>query len=867
MSSVTSNKTLHTLILLLVCSLTSLAQTQKSDNKALVSETIDAERTESLESSVIEDIKTTEQKIKKTQAQLDLVTNYRANAEKRIQLIESAGLSIDAKTGQLLRQQRSQLPTVYSLKQQLDQVNVEITNAEITLLDLSNSLEPHHQDTDTLEANYEKYISKLDELAKITRETLNTTQSYTYYLDERLLWIPSIKPVQLGEFKTELSAIIKLFSPSSLESLFKSLRRDIIKSPLLWIAVLFPLIILFFFTSKIKRALEKLASRAQHRDCLTIAPSFFSTVLSLLLSQLLPLALFFLAWRCDSPVNWSSGFFAAAISVSLLSFLNIIATQYGLLESHFGTEKHKTKLLHFHTAWALVAIPSLLFLSYSLHSASMSPTGRISFMLAMALCLYFAHSLLKPSKRLLASEHTPNWLLKTLYSIGVLTPLIYLLGYAIGYIASVQTLLDHTVITIVFIASISIFARLSSRWVLISRRNFAKHQARKKHEALKAEQGSKNSNDIPSIEEIEANSVDIQAIATQTKSIIRFLTTVISMIALWNIWSPVLPAFTALDNVTVVQSHHPAYSSDAQTEENSSSANSNPVSSITSATQSSDDNSTFFSNSISLGDIIGAILIIAFTLVAAKNIPGLLELSVLRRINLKPGGNYAITTVSRYLIITSGILAAFAQVGVTWSSVKWLAAAVTLGIGFGLQEIFANFVAGLIILFERPVRLGDIVTIGDVTGRVSQIKIRATTIQQFNNRELLVPNKEFITGQLINWSLCDNTLRFEIPIGIAYGSDTQKATEILHEIISKHPHVLKDPEPDVLFQEFGASSLNFVLRGFVNHYQYLLSTQSELHYQIDEAFREASIEIAFPQTDIHIKSLPAKALEDIPEQQ
>ena len=251
-----------------------------------------------------------------------------------------------------------------------------------------------------------------------------------------------------------------------------------------------------------------------------------------------------------------------------------------------------------------------------------------------------------------------------------------------------------------------------------------------------------------------------------------------------------------------------------------------------------------------------AIGMLTLTFVAASNVPGLLELTVLRRLNLEPGGSFAVTTTVRYILILGGILLAFGKIGITWSKVQWIAAAVTVGIGFGLQEVIANFVAGLILLFERPIRLGDIVTIGDASGKVTRIEIRATTILQFNNRELIVPNKDLITGTLINWTLSDPILRIEVPVGIAYGSDTERAREILLQVAQDNPHVRKDPKPDVLFSAFGVSSLDFQLRAYVSTIDDMLPAKNELFFAVDQEFRKAGIEIAFPQTDIHIRSVP-----------
>ena len=138
-------------------------------------------------------------------------------------------------------------------------------------------------------------------------------------------------------------------------------------------------------------------------------------------------------------------------------------------------------------------------------------------------------------------------------------------------------------------------------------------------------------------------------------------------------------------------------------------------------------------------------------------------------------------SIGSYVIVGTGIVAALATLGLKWSQLQWLVAALGVGIGFGLQEIIANFISGLIILFERPIRVGDVVTVGDKDGTVTKIRIRATTILDFDGKELLVPNKEFITGRLLNWTLSDSNVRLVIPVGIAYGSDVEEALRILGE--------------------------------------------------------------------------------------
>jgi potassium efflux system protein len=259
--------------------------------------------------------------------------------------------------------------------------------------------------------------------------------------------------------------------------------------------------------------------------------------------------------------------------------------------------------------------------------------------------------------------------------------------------------------------------------------------------------------------------------------------------------------------------------------------------------------------SLTLADLGLAIVILIFTVVAFRNLPALIEIIVLRRLPLDASARYALSAVLRYAIAIVGIAAAFSALGLSWSKVQWLAAALTFGLAFGLQEIFANFVSGLIILGERPVRIGDTVTVGDVTGTVARIRMRATTITDWDRKELVIPNKTFITERVINWTLSDPVLRVIIPVGVSYGSDVKLVEKTLLKIARAHKFVLKDPAPFVLFTSFADSTLNFELRVYIPHIEHLVAVKHDLHMNITKAFRDEHIEIAFPQRDLHIRDI------------
>ncbi|MEM6473929.1 MAG: mechanosensitive ion channel domain-containing protein, partial [Planctomycetota bacterium] len=175
-----------------------------------------------------------------------------------------------------------------------------------------------------------------------------------------------------------------------------------------------------------------------------------------------------------------------------------------------------------------------------------------------------------------------------------------------------------------------------------------------------------------------------------------------------------------------------------------------------------------------------------------------------------------------------------------------------VGLGFGLQEIVANFVSGIILLLERPVRVGDVVTIGDVTGIVSRIQIRATTVTNWDRKELIIPNKDLITGKLLNWSLSSVVNRLTLSIGVAYGSDPDRIREILHQIVTGHPEVMEDPAPLINFDTFGDSSLNFMVRCYLPSLDKRLEVTHQLNTAIAREFEKEGIEIPFPQRDVNL---------------
>lgn len=255
---------------------------------------------------------------------------------------------------------------------------------------------------------------------------------------------------------------------------------------------------------------------------------------------------------------------------------------------------------------------------------------------------------------------------------------------------------------------------------------------------------------------------------------------------------------------------------------------------------------------------VGTILYIIFGFILlsylTRKIRKILVHGILERANVEQSSRASIGTITRYVILLIGSIFIVQTAGIDLSALSLLAGALGVGIGFGLQNITDNFISGLIILFEKPIKVGDRIEVGDVDGDVISISVRATTIQTNDNISMIIPNSEFISQKVINWSHNDRNIRYRIPIGVSYKEDPELVKSLLLDVADKNEHVLKNPEPVVFFDEFADSSINFTLAIWTSTYTdrpRLL--KSEILFEVFKVFRVEGIEIPFPQRDIHIK--------------
>jgi potassium-dependent mechanosensitive channel len=459
--------------------------------------------------------------------------------------------------------------------------------------------------------------------------------------------------------------------------------------------------------------------------------------------------------------------------------------------------------------------------------------GRLALIVIMVALSVFLARLLNPTTGLLQDyikNHPNDWFTKLRYiwyPLAILTPLV-VVGFAVeGYYLSALELHQKLIITLRLIFIIIIIYELVIRWLTFVNRQLALKNARQKRKTA-----ALNEKQVPSSEgvggddpvlPIDEQLIDIPTINAQTIKLLIMFIGFSLIVGFWMIWSNILPAFSFLDRIELWQH--------LVTVDNQESY-----------------------QPVTLTNLLMAGLYVFIVAMSVRNFPGLMELLVFSRFSIAAGGRYAVNQLAKYLIIAIGFICIANELGGSWSQVQWLVAALSVGLGFGLQEIFANLVSGIILLFERPIRVGDTVTISNVTGKVSRIQMRATTLIDPDQKELIVPNKTFITSQLVNWTLSDSTTRIVIPMRIAYGSDVELAHKVMIEAVRATPLVLEEPAPGVVFTGFGESAMEFSIRVFVSELAHRLQVTHKLLVNLEKTLRENNIQIPFPQQNVHIEA-------------
>jgi len=716
------------------------------------------------------------------------------------------------------------------------------------------ALERKRKYLDAVIRNQGAYFDKLTELDTTELQLVKRTEEFIDYIRERVLWIRTSKPltVELSISDSDLW----LVNPGQWLAVGRRIWSDAAENPATYAAAALMFAALVAVRRRLRRRVREIGELAERRNCVQFRLTLRAAAITLLISLLWPAATWFLAWRLAPAANGAD--FVSAVATGLwvqasfflpVELLRQICRPRGLAEAHFDWPSSTTKLLRNNLMQLMLVSMPLVFVTTVLHASDpergYDVVERISFILTCCAVSPFLARVLHPDSGVLheyVAFHPNGWIdrLKYVwYWLGVASPLSLAAIAFFGYYYTAQEFALRLLYTISLIALLVVVRALLLRWLLVHRRHLSIRQARERRAAAQAAAGSAGGEGptmsrpvIPAEE-----TVDLAHLSSQTQRMVTTLIVAAALAGTWGIWHNFLPALNILDRWRLWTTVVPV------TEATTNAAGETQISTHEIVRQ------------VTMVDLLAVSVIGFITIAAFRNLPGLLEITVLQRLPLETSVRYAVTTLASYAIILIGVILGAGTLGLRWNQIQWLATALTFGLAFGLQEMFANFVAGLIILFERPVRVGDIVTVDDVTGVVSRVRIRATTITNWDRKEFVVPNKEFITGKVLNWTLSDQVNRIVINVGVAYGSDTERARSLLFKIAQEHPLLMKDPAPLASFEGFGDSALNLVLRAFLPTFENRLTVIHELHTAIHREFAAAGLEIPFPQRDLHVRSI------------
>ncbi len=777
---------------------------------------------------------------------LPQVSQHRQRVRERRRLLADIGLA----QVRIEEERRALTPIGTRVETIMSEVAADDTDAaelEAIQADVQRLLADRRELLVQMARTYTTYLRALSDIDIAEKRLLKVAEEYKTFLDQHLLWTPNAPVINAQTIKDTGPATAWMLSPASWLDAAEDFANTTPMHPVVLGLVLVFLATYVLIHRRLRRSMKAINEKVGRLSTDSILLTLQALGLSAVFALPVPLALGTIGWVLRNAPD--SAAFSQAVAVALagtapflynVRLLRVLAGPAGVLRVHFnwrddGLPKIRQQL-DFLIAFGVPIVFVTILAYLSPEPADRDSVGRLAFVALMVVFGLFFYRLADPRSGLVKDyydRYPDRWhsRLKWLwYLLEIGTPAALAILALLGFLYTAVTLTGQFVDTVWLALSIVLINLVVLRWLSLTKRKLALQRALEAREARlaelaeehKAEGAEHEGQDGPPIP--ERKPVDLDDVDQQTRRLLQSGLFVLGVLGTWGIWSDVLPALGVLEEVTLWS-------------------------------ETVTVNGQTVVKPTTLADLLLALVVLAVTWVASRNLPGLMEIAILQRLDLQPGSRYTINTLLRYVVVTVGVIVVLNIIGWSWSRIQWLVAALSVGLGFGLQEIVANFISGLIILFERPVRVGDTVTVGNLTGSVSKVRIRATTITDWDRKEIIVPNKAFITDQVINWTLSDPITRVVVDVGISYGSDVVLARKVMEDTLSTQPLILDEPPPSVYFLGFGDSSLNFRLYVYARQLGDRLPLMHAVHEDILTALRANGIEIPFPQRDLHVRSV------------
>ena len=821
-------------------------------------------------------IQQADQELQQSRKRVDRAHEIETEVTEKLKLPGMAAYS-----GDLLLQAKSQMPRMSDLERSMDlrRSNIaevrfqlaDVRNRKSQLDDTSDELASLAQSEDTseafietgkellatqrqllqdLEADYTAYFDLLIDVNANEQELHNSTERVTELVAEHLMWVRARGVFGWQSLRNSLDSFAWFASPSNWRRVLADTWEVIWTRTFLCLSSLIVFAVLAVGRSRMQSRLRELGQQAARSVLVPFRITLQACWLTVLLTWLWPSLVFGIGWCLTySPTAAEftravgAGLMFAGVVYVALELTRRILGNNGLAEAHFRWTFARRSIARRNLYWLTLSLVPLAFayghIRFEGDLIRIDSLGRLVFIAGMLLLAVF----LRRALQKLNAEAPPaatferSLLVRISYAFAVALPLFVAGLSFLGFHFTAVQLSMRIFATACLGLGMLVLHGLAARWLWLVRGQLALQAARKNKtpptELAQTEYSPHNDADKTVDEPI-----DLPMVNRQTRQLLKVFLAVSAVAGIWLIWLNVLPGYR---DVLI----HPIWSADG------------PFSAASIGDSVGLD-------VVTIADLLLAVLIVLIAFQLSRNIPGLIEVGSLRMASLDAGARYALSTIIRYILLAIAVGTAFSIVGIGWSKVQWLVAALSVGLGFGLQELVANFVSGVLLLFERPVRVGDIVTFDGVTGTVTRVQIRATTVRNWDQQDYLIPNKDLITGRVLNWTLSGQLNRVVIKVGVARNSDPRQVRAILLEILSEHEKVLEEPGPMVNFDGFGESTLDFAVIAYLGSFDGRVDLINEIRTQILERFREENIEIAVPQRDIRVRQMPSEDLSENP---
>ncbi|HEI8867898.1 TPA: miniconductance mechanosensitive channel MscM [Serratia odorifera] len=720
----------------------------------------------------------------------------------------------------------------------------DLTPAQQRIIDAQ--IRTQHELLNSLLSGCDTQILELTKLKVANTQLVDALNEIKDATHRYLFWVPDVSPINLSYPLNVAHDLTRLLSLDTLAQLSGAIMMMVTSRSTL-IPIFGALLLVIFSISSRKhyhaflaRSSSKVGKVTQDQFYLTLRTVFWSILVALPLPVLWAALGYGLqnAWPYPVAVAIGDGVTATLPILWVCMISAAFAHPQGLFIVHFRWPVQQvSRAMRYYkmSIWLIVPLIMALITFDNLNDREFSNTlGRLCFILLCVALSLVTNSLKRAGIPLYLDKKGSgeNMLNTALWGLLLSAPLLAALASTIGYLTTAQALLARLETSVAIWFFLLVVYHIIRRWMLIQRRRIAFDRAKQRRADILA-QRARGEEDAPYTTFISSNEgsmdvdeseIDLDAISAQSLRLVRSILTMIALVSVIFLWSEIHSAFAFLENITLWD--------------------------VTSKVNGVDT-----VQPITLGAVLIAILVLIVTMQLVRNLPALLELAVLQHLDLAPGTGYAITTITKYLLLLFGAILSFAWIGIEWSKLQWVVTALSVGLGFGMQEIFSNFISGLIILFEKPIRIGDTVTIRNLTGSITKINTRATTISDWDRKEIIVPNKAFITEQFINWSLSDSVTRVVLTVPAPAEANSEEVTKILTDASERCSLVLDNPPPEVYLVDLQQGIQIFELRIYAAEMGHRMPLRHEIHQLILAGYREHGITLPYPPFQVRTETL------------